>query len=136
MANYALVKNGNVFNIVVWDGESEVDFGAGVTSVLIEDGVAVSIGDAYSGGKFTAAPLTEEEQEALNAAAKTINIATKDSMMAEASQRISVLQDAVDLEMATDEEAAALPLWKKYRVLLSRVDANTADAIDWPAKPE
>ena len=49
-----------------------------------------------------------------------------------ASERISVLQDAVDLEMATADETAALPLWKKYRVLLSRVDANTSDDVVWP----
>ncbi|WP_343464110.1 tail fiber assembly protein [Pantoea sp.] len=45
--------------------------------------------------------------------------------MDEARQIISVLQDAVDLEMAIDRKSKALPSWKKYRVLLSRVDANT-----------
>lgn len=55
--------------------------------------------------------------------------------MEEASSRIAVLQDAVDLEMATDEESKALPLWKKYRVLLSRIDANTANTLNWPDKP-
>ncbi|OQP30141.1 hypothetical protein B2J69_22245 [Pantoea latae] len=28
-----------------------------------------------------------------------------------------------------------LPLWKKYRVLLSRIDGNTSQAIAWPDKP-
>ena len=57
--------------------------------------------------------------------------------MAAANQHIAVLQDAVDLEMATAEEEAALKSWKRYRVLLSRAKAH-ADYpnITLPAKPE
>ena len=43
------------------------------------------------------------------------------------------LQDAVEAGMATDEEAAELSEWKKYRVLLMRVD--TAAPV-WPTPPE
>ncbi|WP_340608936.1 tail fiber assembly protein, partial [Xenorhabdus bharatensis] len=46
------------------------------------------------------------------------------------------LQDAVDLDMATKEEKAALLKWKKYRVLLNRVDCSTAPDIVWPEQPE
>lgn len=42
-------------------------------------------------------------------------------------------QDAVDVGIATEEETAALIEWKKYRVLLMRVD--TADP-EWPTPPE
>ena len=57
--------------------------------------------------------------------------------MAAANQHIAVLQDAVDLEMATPEEVATLKAWKKYRVLLSRAqsDANYPN-ITLPTKPE
>ncbi|HBR2160753.1 TPA: tail fiber assembly protein, partial [Klebsiella pneumoniae] len=48
------------------------------------------------------------------------------------SQTISILQDAVDLDMATDEERTQLTTLKKYRVLLSRVDTSKAPDIDWP----
>ncbi|MCA6999705.1 tail fiber assembly protein [Dickeya solani] len=44
----------------------------------------------------------------------------------EATKEIAPLQDAVDLEMATDDEKAQLTAWKKYRVLLNRVDTSTA----------
>lgn len=46
--------------------------------------------------------------------------------MAEANRRIAVLQDAVDLDMTTPEEEAALKSWKRYRVLLSRVQSDPA----------
>nr|ELR5143313.1 tail fiber assembly protein [Providencia stuartii] len=60
----------------------------------------------------------------------------KQSLLAEANSAIAPLQDAVDLGMATESETAALQEWKKYRVLLNRVDTSTAPDIDWPQKPE
>ncbi|KGM61337.1 putative tail fiber assembly protein [Escherichia coli G3/10] len=48
---------------------------------------------------------------------------------------IAPLQDAVDLEIATEEETSLLEAWKKYRVLLNRVDTSTAQDIEWPALP-
>lgn len=59
----------------------------------------------------------------------------KQSLLAEANNAIVPLQDAVDLGMATDEEAAALQAWKTYRVYLNRVDTSTAPDIEWPEKP-
>ncbi len=52
-----------------------------------------------------------------------------------ASEHIAPLQDAVDLEIATEEEASLLTAWKKYRVLLNRIDTSTAPDIDWPTIP-
>lgn len=49
-----------------------------------------------------------------------------------ADSEISWRQDAVDADIATDEETAALSEWKKYRVLLMRVD--TAKPV-WPTPP-
>ncbi|WP_272530057.1 tail fiber assembly protein [Providencia sp. PROV205] len=59
----------------------------------------------------------------------------KQSLLAEANNAIAPLQDAVDLDMATEEEMAALQKWKTYRVLLNRVDTSLAPDIDWPEKP-
>ncbi|MGE4888559.1 tail fiber assembly protein [Yersinia enterocolitica] len=49
-----------------------------------------------------------------------------------ADSEIAWRQDAVDAGIATDEETAALAEWKKYRVLLMRVD--TAKPT-WPTPP-
>lgn len=59
----------------------------------------------------------------------------KQSLLAEANNAIALLQDAVDLSMATDEEKAQLTAWKKYRVLLNRVGTSTESDIEWPEKP-
>ena len=60
---------------------------------------------------------------------------TRALLMGEASQKITPLQDASDLDIATDEELAQLKAWKTYRVLLSRVDISSAPEIDWPPLP-
>lgn len=59
----------------------------------------------------------------------------KQSLLVEANNSIAPLQDAVELGMATEAEAAALQEWKKYRVLLNRVDTSTAPDIGWPENP-
>ncbi|EEH3380872.1 tail fiber assembly protein [Salmonella enterica] len=74
---------------------------------------------------------TAAQQAAEIASAST----TKAALIKSASEQIEPLQDAVDLDMATDEEKARFNEWRKYRVLLTRVDTSTAPAITWPEAP-
>lgn len=67
----------------------------------------------------TAAQLREAEE-------------TKKRLLQTASEKIAPLQDAVDLGIATDEEKSQLAEWKKYRVLVNRVDTSNPD---WPDVP-
>ena len=60
------------------------------------------------------------------AAAKATADAAVAAGMAEAARQIAVLQDAVDLGMATDQEAQAYTDWRRYRILLSRVLSDSA----------
>ncbi|MEQ1966426.1 tail fiber assembly protein [Xenorhabdus nematophila] len=60
----------------------------------------------------------------------------KQYRMSQASSAITPLQYAVDLNMATDTEKAALTTWKRYCVLLNRVDCTTAPDILWPEQPK
>ncbi|HFS5790663.1 TPA: tail fiber assembly protein [Citrobacter werkmanii] len=59
----------------------------------------------------------------------------KQTLMMGAAEMIAPLQDAVDLDIATEDEKSQLLAWKKYRVLLNRVDTSKAPDIDWPEKP-
>lgn len=56
---------------------------------------------------------------------------------AQADQAIAPLLDAVDLDEATEAEAALLKDWKRYRVALNRLPDQPGypAAIDWPAPP-
>ncbi|MCT8350080.1 tail fiber assembly protein [Photorhabdus temperata] len=58
------------------------------------------------------------------------------TLLQQANETLSLLQDSVDLEVATDSEKAALLEWKKYRVLLTRVDVNQAPDVEWPEVPK
>ena len=57
----------------------------------------------------------------------------KESLLALAASKIAPLQDAVDLDIATEAEAALLLAWKKCRVLLNRVDTSKPE---WPPLPD
>ena len=71
---------------------------------------------------------TPEESQAMAAA-------TKANLKSVADSEVSWRQDAVDGGIATEEETSALSEWKKYRVLLMRVDTSKAPDIEWPAQP-
>lgn len=58
------------------------------------------------------------------------------SAVAYAGEIIATLQDAVDFDMATEEEKLSLTHWKKYRVLLNRVQPEDAPDIEWPEMPQ
>lgn len=140
MSTYALILDGKVVNTILWDGPdvSPMEFDEGITYAEIPDGDEnyPSTGWLYDGKSYSAPPLSDEEKANQEFQLIATNTSTKQSLMDEATAKISVLQDAVDLEMATEDETASLPLWKKYRVLLSRVDVSQAVEITWPVKPE
>lgn len=73
-----------------------------------------------------------KDEEAEKVAILAEATAKKSSLMQSANDHIAPLQDAVDLDMATDEENQQLTDWKKYRVLLSRVDLSKPE---WPTAP-
>lgn len=56
----------------------------------------------------------------------------KVALRAIADAQIEWRKDAVDAGEATREEEAELAAWRKYRVLLMRVDTSKAPDIEWP----
>ena len=83
-------------------------------------------GVVYNMPAWVDIPLPTYEEKI--AAAEAIKL----NLKANADSEIAWRQDAVDAGIATDEETAALAEWKKYRVLLMRVD--TAKPV-WPTPP-
>lgn len=59
----------------------------------------------------------------------------KDTLLSDAVKEISLLQDAIDLDMAEDGDVEKLKEWKKYRILLNRIDTNLIPC-EFPDKPE
>lgn len=62
----------------------------------------------------------------------------RDKLLAIAANRMGPLQDAVDIDQATADEATRLVLWKSYRIDLNRIEAQEAFpvTIDWPVSPD
>ncbi|CAM7016271.1 tail fiber assembly protein [Klebsiella pneumoniae] len=56
----------------------------------------------------------------------------KKQMITQVSDEISILLDAVNLNMATDEEISRLTALQAYRVQLNRVDTSLTPDIIWP----
>ncbi|USW97778.1 tail fiber assembly protein [Pseudomonas proteolytica] len=58
-------------------------------------------------------------------------------LRAAADYAVAPLQDAVDVDEATEDDVALLKAWKKYRVALNRVPEQEGYplAIDWPTAP-
>lgn len=77
-----------------------------------------------------------KDSDAERAAAVSHAIDEKKRRQKEATEIISTLQDAVDLDMATEKEIALLSEWKSYRVLLNRIDTSLAPEIEWPEVPD
>lgn len=131
-----------VFNDAGWEYQADH---RGETVYSIEDGTTSTvdyIGDIKAG--FTAvAPATPYDkwngsEWVADANAELIakvaeNEAKKNALRSSADDEIEWRQDAVDVGIATEEETTALAEWKKYRVLLMRV--NTTDPV-WPTPPE
>lgn len=86
--------------------------------------------DSWNGKKWV---LDENKQRQHYVA---VAAAQKKQLLSEASTQIDYLQDAIDTEIATDDEKTLFSTWKKYRALLNRIDVNTAPDIEWPEKPE
>ncbi|GEH40416.1 phage tail fiber assembly protein [Escherichia coli O145:H28] len=57
----------------------------------------------------------------------------KARLLADAESVIQLLERAVRLNMATDEDHSRLEAWERYSVLVSRVDTAKPE---WPQKPE
>ncbi|SFC86561.1 virus tail fibre assembly protein, lambda gpK [Pragia fontium DSM 5563 = ATCC 49100] len=72
--------------------------------------------------------LTKEQVTSVNNRKRT-------SLTAEATERINILQDAIDLNMDVLGDRDKLEQWKKYRILLSRVDCSQ-NTIHWPYLPD
>lgn len=59
----------------------------------------------------------------------------KSELLQMAGIAITPLQDAVDIDDATEAELQALKAWKTYRVALNRLDLTIGSDITWPEIP-
>lgn len=85
--------------------------------------------DVWAGEKWVTNVEAKKAAEVMAAEDK------KSLLIQSAGNNISPLQDAIELGMATDDEKSRYDVWRKYRVLLTRVDTTLAPEISWPEPP-
>ena len=99
------------------------------------DGVTV----VYSAAPILGWSLATAAQVALYEAKELLDAAVAEAARLRkiADDTITPLQDAVELDLATEAEVGLLKSWKRYRVALSRVPEQEGypAEIDWPAPP-
>ncbi|WP_145570796.1 tail fiber assembly protein [Yersinia bercovieri] len=86
--------------------------------------------DKWSGAKWVTDKVLQKAAAVQEAEEK------KTRLLNTAAAKIAPLQDAVDTELATDEDKEQLIAWKTYRVLLNRIDTSKAPDIEFPQPPE
>ncbi|MGE4892688.1 hypothetical protein AB8890_22000 [Yersinia enterocolitica] len=115
MASYALIKNGVVENVIIWDGKGGM-FSDYQVVELGEDTVA-GPGWAYDGKIFTAPAIVQTPEEIAMQ-----NLLTANAEYGRATARIDVLNEQIEDEdwTGTTEAGvnAALTSWTTYRKAL------------------
>jgi hypothetical protein len=154
MKTYALIDHGSVFEIippVVYDDEDpewqegdasrigqeipirlrrHPDMVANMVDVTYEDPMPGQ-NWTYSDGVFAPpVPYQPTPEETL-----AENIRSRDAYLSQATLAIAPLQDAVDLDEATQAETDQLKKWKQYRVAVNRIDLTQASPV-WPLQPD
>lgn len=131
--NYALVKDGVVENIVLWDGEG--DLFEDCVAVNIE-GLSVGVGWTYDGKNFIAPveppppPLSHDglvEQAEFQ----------KQTLIIQANEYIDSRQwpSKLALGRLNDDDKAQFNEWLDYLDALEAVDPTLAPDIAWPEMP-
>lgn len=130
MSTYALIKDGQVVNAVVWDGEGDIFEGYETVKI---DGLGVGIGWTYDGKKFTAPPVPEPTHEELVRQAEV----KKQALINDANSYIDGNQwpSKLALGRLSDDDKALFNKWLDYLDALKAVDTSTAADITWPEIP-
>ncbi|MBI6548913.1 tail fiber assembly protein [Xenorhabdus lircayensis] len=102
---------------------------AEVASYYVPQDISIDGSWQYSDGKIIHRVYTQQElrQQAESQKQRLMNVAR---------EKIDIYQDVVGFDMATEAEKTALADWRKYRILLYRVDCSIAPRIRWPEQPE
>lgn len=85
--------------------------------------------DVWNGSSW----VTDNDKK--NAALAATVAQQKTSLLSRANNEIAWLQDAVDLNQATESEAQRLNDWKIYRIALNRLDLADPASVSWPSVP-
>lgn len=131
MRNYALIKNGVVENVVIWDENGNIfdDY-----TVVNLEGLTAGIGWTYDGEKFSAPPEPEPTHDELVQKAEIL----KQALISDANNYIDSNQwpSKLALGRLSDVDKQSFNEWLDYLDALDAVDISAAPDVNWPSRPE
>jgi len=129
MSVYAIVKDGMVAEMALWDGESEWAPSEG-TAVPATDGAGIGWG--YIDGKFIEPqPPVKSREDLISEAAMM-----KKNLVDEAISATAIWRTELQLGIISDDDKAILTEWILYHRALQGIDVSAAPEIEWPVKPQ
>lgn len=129
MKNHAVIENGVVTNVVVWDG-LDADIFAGL-ELVDTDGMEVGIGFTWADGKFTAPPIS--------AAERTEQAAENKRYLTEAANAYIAAKQwpsRLALGRLSADETALFNRWLDYLDALNALDFTADPDAPFPVRPE
>ncbi|HCO1584781.1 TPA: tail fiber assembly protein [Escherichia coli] len=127
--NYAVIENGVVTNIAVWDGESAWQ---PTNALVIPVSDNVRIGWFYDKGKLSSPTQPPKKHDELLREAENERQCLLDS----ANGLIMNWQSDLLLGIISENNKNNLLLWKEYVNNLMSVDLSLIPEITWPERPE
>lgn len=144
---YAVIENGMVVNVIIWDGKAAMGWGGNQSLIQISQlggassgisqsggGLLPGIGWSYANGVFTPPDIPQpvKSHDELVAEAE----AEKRARIDAATSRIVVWQTKLLMgRKLTDDESASLNAWMDYIDAVTAIDTSTAPDISWPELP-
>lgn len=131
--NYALVKDGIVENVVIWNGNGDLFDGFETVNI---DGQSAGIGWAYDGSIFTA-PAESPQPELTHGELVQQAELQKQMLISQANDYIDSKQWPSKLAFGrlSDADKALFNEWLDYLDALDTVDISAALGAHWPEKP-
>lgn len=130
MMNYAVIENGVVTNIAVWDGESAWQ---PTNALVIPVSDNVRIGWYYEKGKFSPPTQPPKTHDELLREAE----AQRQSLIDAAMASISLIQLKLRAgRNLNDAETTRLNAVLDYIDAVEETDTSTAPDIEWPSPPQ
>ncbi|MFU9135722.1 tail fiber assembly protein [Erwinia tasmaniensis] len=137
--NMAAVFDGKVWSLIEdHRGKTVYDVTTGASLFIEQLGaLPVNTVSVVATGEFVKwnGKTWVQDPDAVKADAVRAATDQKNEQIREATLLINTLNDAAELGMSSEEEATKLLEWKKYRVLLTRIDPTEAPEINWPPVP-
>lgn len=134
---------GYVVNNVDSDKIVEISYAEPALSVSVRDKEGVAVDLVHSITLHVLVDSLPEQQQLpeptppLPPDPEVAALAMQTQLRKEADYTITPLQDAVDIDEASDEEISLLKECKRYRVALSKVQTQSGwpTVVEWPIKP-